>query len=281
MEFVLEVRPPEGEMYYVSLPQSGILTIGREAPADIVVRDRFLSRSHFQLQCAGMLYTLADAGSSNGTFVNGVRLRGAELKPRDAIYAGRTAFRFAPKLNGKVVLDSLPNSPGELLPWQQKLIGALESACKYVVLDGAISPAVRDLLNQAGVLYQSLYEGEQARDLASFGPYLAAIQKGSKLMPFLIKAGWGKSWGVFLSTEMEFVDVRKHLRRFLMVEIEGGRKAIFRFCDPRVMRMFIPTCDADQRKQFFGQIQHIFVESDTPTVITRFSVGAEDQYPLI
>jgi hypothetical protein len=66
-----------------------------------------------------------------------------------------------------------------------------------------------------------------------------------------------------------------------MVEIEGGRKAIFRFYDPRVMRMFIPTCDADQRKQFFGQIQHIFVESDTPTVITRFSVGAEDQYPLI
>jgi hypothetical protein len=45
--------------------------------------------------------------------------------------------------------------------------------------------------------------------------------------------------------------------------------------------MFSPTCDADQRKQFFGQIQHIFVESDTPTVITRFSVGAEDQYPLI
>lgn len=280
MEFVLEIRPPEGEMYYIPLPQTGVLTIGREAPADIVVRDRFLSRSHFQLQCADMMHTLMDAGSSNGTFVNGVRLNQIQLKPRDAIYAGRTAFRYAPRLNGKVVLDNLPESPGELPPWQQKLIAALEAACKFVVLDGAIGPVVRDLLNQSGVFYQSLYEGDPGGDLAKVGPYLAEIQKGGKLLPFLIKSGWGKSWGVFLSTKMEFVDMRKHLRRFLTVELEPGRKVIFRFYDPRVMKVFIPSCDGDQREKFFGNIQHIFVESDTPKAVTRFGVASIDQYQL-
>lgn len=281
MEFVLEIRPAEGEKQYVLLPEAGILTVGREAPADIVVRDHFLSRSHFQLQCAEGRHVLTDTGSSNGTFVNGVRLQRSELRPRDAIYAGRSSFRFAPRLNEKVMLDSLPESPGELLPWQSKLIAALESSCRFVVLDGAISPAVRDLLNQAGVFYQSLYEGEQAVDLAAFGPYLVEIQKGGKLMPFLIKVGWGKSWGVFLSTQMTFAETRKHLRHFLMVDIEGGQRVIFRFYDPRVMRVFLPTCEADQRREFFGQMQHIFVESDAGAAVTRYSAGGEEQYPLV
>jgi len=280
LDFVLEVRPPEGELYYLPLPQSGTLTVGREAPADIVVRDRFLSRSHFQLTCEDKLHVLTDAGSSNGTYVNGMRLRGSVLKPRDAIFAGRTAFRFAAVLDGKVLLDNLPESPGELLPWQVKLITALEAACAFVVLDGAINPAVRDLLNQAGVFYQSLYEGEQAADLAAFGPYLAEIQKGGKLMPFLIKVGWGKSWGVFLSTQMGFVDARRHLRHFLMVDIEGGKRVLFRFYDPRVMRVFIPTCDAEQRKEFFGQIEGIYVESEKETAVHRFAADSSEEYQL-
>ena len=280
MDFVLEVRPPEGELYYLPLPQSGTLTVGREAPADIVVRDRFLSRSHFQLTCEDKLHVLTDAGSSNGTYVNGMRLRGSVLKPRDAIFAGRTAFRFAAVLDGKVLLDNLPESPGELLPWQVKLITALEAACAFVVLDGAINPAVRDLLNQSGVFYQSLYEGEQAADLAAYGPYLVEIQKGGKLMPFLIKVGWGKSWGVFLSTQMGFVDARRHLRHFLMVDIEGGKRVLFRFYDPRVMRVFIPTCDAEQRKEFFGQIEGIYVESEKETAVHRFAADSSEEYQL-
>jgi Domain of unknown function (DUF4123)/FHA domain len=280
LEFVLEVRPPEGERYHLPLPQSGILTVGREAPADIVVRDRFLSRCHFQLQCAEMLHVLTDAGSSNGTYVNGVMLRGSLLKPRDAIYAGRTAFRFAPVLDGKVMLDSLPDSPGGLLPWQSKLIAGLESTCNFAILDGAIGPAVRDLLNQAGVFYQSLYEGEQSVDLAPFGPYLAEIQKGGKLIPFLVKVGWGKSWGVFLSTKLGFVETRKHLRHFLMVNIEGGERVIFRFYDPRVMRVFVPTCNAEQRAEFFGQIQHFFVESEAETIVNRYGLSANEQFQV-
>jgi pSer/pThr/pTyr-binding forkhead associated (FHA) protein len=280
LDFVLEVRPPEGEKYYVPLPQSGTVTVGREAPADVVVRDRFLSRSHFQLTCEDKLHVMTDAGSSNGTYVNGMKLRGCVLKPRDAIFAGRTAFRFAAVLDGKVLLDNLPESPGELLPWQVKLITALEAACAFVVLDGAINQAVRDLLNQAGVFYQSLYEGEQAADLAAFGPYLAEIQKGGKLMPFLIKVGWGKSWGVFLSTQMGFVDARRHLRHFLMVDIEGGKRVLFRFYDPRVMRVFIPTCDAEQRKEFFGKIESIYVESDKETAVHRFAADSSEEYQL-
>ena len=280
MEFVLEVRPPKGERFYVPLPASGTLTVGREAPADLVVPDRFLSRTHFQVLCQDMIHIFTDPGSSNGTYLNGVRLRQAVLKPRDAIFAGRTVFRIAAVMDGKVLLDNLPESPGELLPWQMKLIAALDATANFVVLDGAVTPAVRDLLNQAGVFYQSLYEGEQSKDLAVKGPYLAEIQKGGKMLPFLLKVGWGSSWGVFLSTKMDFAETRKHLRHFLMVEIEGGQKVLFRFYDPRVMRVFLPTCSAGQRKEFFGQIEQILVESESKTAVLRYSPGSDEEYPM-
>ena len=280
MEFVLEVRPPKGAKYYVPLPASGTLTVGREAPADVVIDDQFLSRSHFELKCGEMIHILADQGSSNGTYVNGVRLRQSVLKPRDAIFAGRTAIRIAAMMDGKVLLDSLPESPGELLPWQTKLIEMLQSSCSFAVLDGAISPAVRDLLNQAGVFYQSLYEGEKSAELAAFGPYLAEIQEGGKLLPFLIKVGWGKSWGVFLGTKMSFPEIRKHLRHFLMVDIEGGQRVLFRFYDPRVMRVFIPSCTPEQRKEFFGRIDQILVESEEKTVALRYEVNSDQEFKL-
>jgi hypothetical protein len=280
LEFVLEVRPPKGARYYVPLPASGTLTVGREAPADLVIPDQFLSRSHFQLQCGEMIHIVTDQGSSNGTYVNGVRLRQSVLKPRDAIFAGRTAIRIAAVMGSKVVLDSLPEAPGELSPWQTRLIETLESTCSFAVLDGAISPAVRDLLNQAGVFYQSLYEGEQSAELAAFGPYLAEIQKGSKLIPFLIKVGWGKSWGIFLSTKMSFAETRKHLRHFLTVDIEGGQRVLFRFYDPRVMRVFIPSCTPGQREEFFGRIEQIVAESDEKTVALRYGVDSNQDFQL-
>ena len=280
MEFVLEVRPPKGERFYAPLPVSGTLTVGREAPADLVVPDRFLSRTHFQILCQDMIHIFTDPGSSNGTYLNGVRLRQAVLKPRDAIFAGRTAFRIAAVINGKVLLDSLPESLGELLPWQSRLIAAVEAASNFVVLDGAVTPAVRDLLNQAGVFYQSLYEGEQAADLAVNGPYLVEIEKGGKMLPFLLKVGWGNSWGIFLSTKMDFAETRKHLRHFLIVDLEGGQKVLFRFYDPRVMRVFLPTCNAEQRKEFFGQIEQILVESEGKTAVIRYSLGSDEEYQL-
>jgi hypothetical protein len=280
LEFVLEVRPPKKERFFMPLPASGTLTVGREAPADLVIPDQLVSRSHFQILCEDMIHILTDKGSSNGTYVNGVRLRQAVLKPRDTIFAGRTAIRIAAVMDGKVLLDSLPETPGELLPWQNKLIAALESICNFVVLDGAVTPAVRDLLNQAGVFYQSLYEGEQSAAFAVNGPYLAEIQKGGQLLPFLIKVGWGNSWGVFLSTKTDFPETRKHLRHFLIVDIEGGKQALFRFYDPRVMRVFIPACNAEQRAEFFGQVQHFFVESEAKTIVNRYSARANEQFQL-
>ncbi len=280
MDFVLEIRPAGGEPFFFPLPQSGTITVGRQAPADLVVSDQFMSRAHFQVQCSGPLCTLIDPASSNGTLVNGVRVRQAPLRPRDTIFAGRSSFRFAPVVNGKPALDYLPASPGEMLPWQQKILGAIESTCNFAILDGAISPAILDLLNQSGAYYQSLYEGEQSADIARYGPYLAQIQPDRPFLPYLVKAAWGMFWGVFLGSPQSFEETRKHLRNFLIVDNGTGSKVLFRYYDPRVLRVFIPNCEAAQRKEFFGPVRCYFAESEPAPGLTAFTLDEQQKVPL-
>src|SRR3972149_3698419 len=51
-------------------------TIGREAGNDIIINDPQVSRHHARLTLQGNAYILEDLGSTNGSFVNGRRVRG-------------------------------------------------------------------------------------------------------------------------------------------------------------------------------------------------------------
>jgi pSer/pThr/pTyr-binding forkhead associated (FHA) protein len=72
------------------------LVIGRSG-ADLDVDDRGVSRAHARIsRGAEGGWTLTDLGSTNGTFLNGVRVRSAVLRDGDEIRIGAaTAFRFA------------------------------------------------------------------------------------------------------------------------------------------------------------------------------------------
>ena len=84
--------PPDYEHLLDSLPVS----VGRDAGSDIVVeRDDFASARHATFTPRRDGVWLTDDGSTNGTFVNGVRLEGARrLQPGDIVRVGETEFRF-------------------------------------------------------------------------------------------------------------------------------------------------------------------------------------------
>jgi hypothetical protein len=91
---------------------------------------------------------------------------------------------------------------------------------------------------------------------------LIELPKGSPFLERLVRDGWGESWGVYLTSDAPFEELRKHLRRFLTVELEGGKAVLFRFYDPRVLSVFLPTCTPRERAEFFGPIRRYLVESD-------------------
>lgn len=68
-------------------------TVGRQS-ADIVIPDPAMSSRHFEIEIRGSEYFVRDLGSSNGTFLNGDRIRAAELVSGDSIGAGQTTLTF-------------------------------------------------------------------------------------------------------------------------------------------------------------------------------------------
>lgn len=75
--------------------RSGETAIGREASRDIgLPMDNTVSRTHVRITQEVTCFVLHDAGSTNGTFVNGARVTRHELKPGDVIQIGSTKFRF-------------------------------------------------------------------------------------------------------------------------------------------------------------------------------------------
>ena len=70
--------------------------IGRRAPAHISLNDDGVSRSHARVMHRDGCYEIEDAGSTNGTYVDGVRIQGrVPLQDGSRIQIGKTALRFA------------------------------------------------------------------------------------------------------------------------------------------------------------------------------------------
>ena len=80
--------------------------IGRDPACEVALRDPGISRAHARMVLKGTRYVLVDAGSSNGTFVNGVRISEADIEAGDQIRVGNTIMAVGrPMENGALVDD--------------------------------------------------------------------------------------------------------------------------------------------------------------------------------
>lgn len=69
-------------------------TLGRSAECEIMVADDAVSRHHCRFDWVFEGYRIADLGSSNGTFVNGVQVSEYVLGNNDVISVGNSKIRF-------------------------------------------------------------------------------------------------------------------------------------------------------------------------------------------
>lgn len=72
---------------------SGAARVGRSAESDVALTDPSVSRNHALLDVRNGTLVVRDAGSTNGTYVNGRRIETAELQPGDTVGFGKTELR--------------------------------------------------------------------------------------------------------------------------------------------------------------------------------------------
>lgn len=140
----------------------------------------------------------------------------------------------------------------------------------FAILDAAANPKLLDQLYGLRPPFECLYRGELKPDMAHVAPYLALLEPDSEFRDWVVREGWGKHWGVFALADCSLAEMRRHLRRFLTVHTEEGKPLLFRFYDPRVLRVYLPTCTAGELAEFFGPVQAFLTEGESPEEFLRF-----------
>ena len=83
--------------------QKARTSIGRDQTADVQIHDNGLSRKHFEIVWDGKNAGIRDLGSTNGTFVGGVKISEQALPVDSILKAGNKSFVF--KLVAKAVTN--------------------------------------------------------------------------------------------------------------------------------------------------------------------------------
>ncbi len=83
---------PDGK--WVQFPLGARTTLGRHPENNIRLTDREVSKEHAAIERNGAAFVLRDLGSSNGTFVNGRRIRELKLREGDELVIGNCRLVF-------------------------------------------------------------------------------------------------------------------------------------------------------------------------------------------
>ena len=148
--------------------------------------------------------------------------------------------------------------------------GQPASMAVFVILDGARDERIYGAVGGTRLAKDCLYSGDLPWQMQMTAPYLVQLDREDRFTRYVIANGWGNSWGTFLRTEVGIKQLRRHLKQFLRVRDRAGRRLIFRYYDPRVLRAYLPTCTPEELDTFFGPVSSFVMEGESSEVILEF-----------
>ncbi len=137
IELVVIDGPSRGQRARVA---EGVARVGSDAASDLSLADATVSRIHCEIRVHPDGVVVRDCDSTNGTYVEGVRLmREGEVQPGAKVRVGRSVFRIESIAGDEIVPLSEATSFGELVG------GSLEMRHVYAILE-RIAPTNATLL---------------------------------------------------------------------------------------------------------------------------------------
>lgn len=145
----------------------------------------------------------------------------------------------------------------------------------YAILDGASVPNLPKVLWKMKPERVCLVKGELTPEEAAVAPYLVALPPDSAFTSWVLGTGWGRHWGIFAiaTPGTDLRAARDHFRRFLEVRLPDGSVANFRWYDPRVLAVYLPTCNETELDFVFGPIECFVAEDADPGTALDFRRG--------
>jgi hypothetical protein len=146
----------------------------------------------------------------------------------------------------------------------------------WMLVDAASDERIYGLLLECFYSQHAcLFAGNLPPALRINAPYLIQLEYDDKKMRRFVRHAWNQNWGVFVRCNAQFDMLKRHLQTLLIAQDEAARPLLFRFYDPRVLRIYLPTCTPQELRTVFGPIQSFYVEDESPNSVLEFSFAKE------
>ncbi|HUK65200.1 MAG TPA: FHA domain-containing protein, partial [Anaeromyxobacteraceae bacterium] len=116
--------PHQGAIF--ALDPAIALVMGRGEEVDLVLQDELVSRRHARLSVENGELKVEDLGSTNGTFVNGIRTERGRVAEGDRILVGATLMRVVSRGGSAPGAAPLPPDPAPAPTEERVRRGRLE-----------------------------------------------------------------------------------------------------------------------------------------------------------
>jgi hypothetical protein len=238
--------PNQGRTFFLPLHKTVFIGSAFDAWASLP-HDPRLSGHHCSICCDGEYFHLCDLNSHHGTLIYGINIASIGSVPLpvgERFTAGDSTF--------------------QVRWWPPEILRTLreQSEPLLAIVDASRDERIWPLLNRSGAHYGCLFEGTRAQSLAIWAPYLVQLPKSSALLEALVREGWGKHWGIYLTSLAPFEIVLAHLRQWLWVQTETKERLYFRFYDPRILKVFLPTLTVTEQQLWFGPVRRWLLEDE-------------------
>jgi hypothetical protein len=143
----------------------------------------------------------------------------------------------------------------------------------WAVLDGARDKRVYSAVVATYTENCCLFTGDLPSELKLAAPYLVSLDPEDPTTKYILKRAWGNNWGIFLRSTSGMEALRRHLKSLLMVKDYKGRRLLFRYYDPRVLRLYLPTCWPAELEAVFGPVKAYLAEGKVSGTLIQYRLG--------
>jgi transcriptional regulator with PAS, ATPase and Fis domain len=135
---VLRITEGAGKGKSVEITSS--LTIGSRPDSDLRLEDPTVSRKHAEISRTAEGFLLQDAGSTNGTFLNGVRVDRAYLRDGAVVTVGETSMVYSTGADGALRGEQVPSIFGQMVAVSEPMLKA------FALLEGLAASDITVLI---------------------------------------------------------------------------------------------------------------------------------------
>lgn len=151
------------------------------------------------------------------------------------------------------------------------LRGAVRSGRMFIMLDAAGVDDLSGQLIRAGMMFETLFDGEDALFLSGEAPYLVQVTaKDALAIKRVIQSTRQRHAGFAMLSNVSIDTLRRHWKTWLTANInEGVDMALFRFYDARILVAFLGTLSSTELAAFTGPTERLIVAQANEVVDIR------------